>query len=191
MSRTLVARALSVVGHPALLMPTSIAAAAHMAEAPASLQRLAVGSALAVAAIVGLFSLWQVRTGRWRHVDASLPGERRQLTRLLAALLCALALLAWASGQAPPVATGPLLVALPVLGAHALRARMKLSLHAAYAAFAAPLLWPQLLGVGAAATLALGVAWSRLVLRRHTRAEVWTGLLLGAAAGALLHVLLR
>lgn len=191
MSRTLVARALSVVGHPALLMPASIAAAAHMADAPPPLLRLAVGAAVVVALIVGLFSLWQVHTGHWRHVDASLPGERRQLTRLLAALLCAVAALAWASGQAPPVATGPLLVALPVLAAHALRARMKLSLHAAYAAFAAPLLWPQLLGVGAAATLALGVAWSRLVLRRHTRAEVWTGLLLGAAAGALLHVLLR
>lgn len=191
MSPILVARALSVIGHPALLMPGSIAAAAHMADAPPPLQRLAVGSALAVATVVGLFSLWQVRSGRWRHVDASLPGERRQLTRLLAALLCTAAALAWASTRVPLAAAGPLLVALPVLAAHALRARMKLSLHAAYAAFAVPLLWPQLAGVGAAAALALGVAWSRRVLRRHTRAEVLTGLLLGAAAGAVLRALLR
>ena len=191
MSRTLVARALSVIGHPALLMPASIAAAAQMAEAPPPLLRLAVGSALAVAAFVGLFSLWQVRTGRWRHVDASLPGERRQLTRLLAALLCAAAALAWASGHPPRAAAAPLLVALPVLAAHLLRTRMKLSLHAVYAAFAVPLLWPQPLGVLAAAALALGVAWSRLMLRRHTRAEVLSGLLLGAAAGAMLSALLR
>lgn len=191
MSTAFVARALSVIGHPALLMPGSIAAAAHLADAPPPLQRLAVGSALVVAAIVGVFSLWQVRSGRWRHVDASLPGERRQLTRLLAALLCGVAALAWAGGQPALAAAAPLLVALPVLAAHALRTRMKLSLHAAYAAFALPLLWPQPWGVGAAAVLALGVAWSRLVLRRHTRAEVLAGLLLGAAAGALLHLLLR
>lgn len=191
MSATLVARALSVIGHPALLMPASIAAAAHMAEAPPALLRLAVGSAVAVALIVGLFSLWQVRSGRWRHVDASLPGERRQLTRLLAALLCAVAALAWAGGYSAPVAAGPLPVALPVLAAHALRTRMKLSLHAAYAAFAVPLLWPALPGAGAAAALALGVAWSRLILRRHTRAEVLIGLVLGACSGALLRALLH
>jgi membrane-associated phospholipid phosphatase len=190
MSRTLIARTLSVIGHPALLMPASIAAAARMADAPPPLLRLAVGSAVAVAAIVGVFSLWQVHTGRWRHVDASLPGERRQLTRLLAALLCGIAVLAWASGQAPPVAAGPLLVALPVLAAHALRGRMKLSLHAAYAALAAPLLWPQLPLVAAAVLLALAVSWSRLQLRRHTRTEVLAGLLLGAGAGALLRALL-
>lgn len=190
MSRTLVARALSIIGHPALLMPLAIAVAATATEAPPQLLRVAFGSAVAVAAVVGLFSLWQVRAGRWLHVDASRPSERRQLTRLLAVLLSAIAVALWASGQAPAVTAGPLLVALPVVAAHALRRRLKVSLHAAYAVLAAALLWPQLLGTALVGLLALGVAWSRLELRRHTRAEVLAGLLLGAASGAALQLLL-
>lgn len=190
MSRLLAARALSIIGHPALLMPIAIAAAAWATEAPPQLLRVAFGSAVAVAAIVGLFSVWQVRAGRWAHVDASRPSERRQLTRLLAALLGIIALLLWSSGQAPAVSAGPLVVALPVLVAHALRRRSKVSLHAAYAVLAAALLWPHALGTAIVGLLALGVAWSRLELRRHTRAEVLTGLLLGATSGAALHLLL-
>lgn len=190
MSRTLVARALSIIGHPALLMPLAIAVAATATEAPPQLLRVAFGSAVAVAAVVGLFSLWQVRAGRWLHVDASRPSERRQLTRLLAVLLGAIAVALWASGQAPAVTAGPLLVALPVVAAHALRRSLKVSLHAAYAVLAAALLWPQLLGTALVGLLALGVAWSRLELRRHTRAEVLVGLLLGATSGAALHLLL-
>ena len=190
MSRTLVARALSIIGHPALLMPLAIAVAATATEAPPQLLRVAFGSAVAVAAVVGLFSLWQVRAGRWLHVDASRPSERRQLTRLLAVLLGAIAVALWASGQAPAVTAGPLLVALPVVAAHALRRSWKVSLHAAYAVLAAALLWPQLLGTALVGLLALGVAWSRLELRRHTRAEVLAGLLLGAASGAALQLLL-
>ena len=147
MSRLFAARALSIIGHPALLMPIAIAAAAAAAEAPPQLLRVAFGSAVAVAAVVGLFSLWQVRAGRWLHVDASRPSERRQLTRLLAVLLGAIALALWASGQTSAVAA--------------------------------------LVGL-----LALGVAWSRLELRRHTRAEVLAGLLLGALSGAALQLLL-
>ena len=190
MSRLFAARALSIIGHPALLMPIAIVAAAAAAEAPPQLLRVAFGSAVAVAAVVGLFSLWQVRAGRWLHVDASRPSERRQLTRLLAVLLGAIALALWASGQASAVAAGPLPVALPVLVAHALRRRLKVSLHAAYAVLAAALLWPHVLGTALVGLLALGVAWSRLELRRHTRAEVLAGLLLGALSGAALQLLL-
>ena len=145
MSRLFAARALSIIGHPALLMPIAIAAAAAAAEAPPQLLRVAFGSAVAVAAVVGLFSLWQVRAGRWLHVDASRPSERRQLTRLLAVLLGG-RLTRWRSTWASAVTAGPLPVALPVLVAHALRRRLKVSLHAAYAVLAAALLWPHVLG---------------------------------------------
>jgi membrane-associated phospholipid phosphatase len=84
------------------------------------------------------------------------------------------------------VVAGPLLAALLVLLTHVLRRWLKVSLHAAFALFAAALVWPNLPGTLAVAALALGVAWSRLVLRRHTLPEVLTGLLLGAAFGAAL-----
>jgi membrane-associated phospholipid phosphatase len=39
------------------------------------------------------------------------------------------------------------------------------------------------------AALAAGVAWSRLVLRRHTLVEVAVGLLAGTGAGAGFHLI--
>lgn len=188
MSLIAAARALSIVGHPAVLMPVAVAAAASGPGAPPQLLRVALGTAVAVAVIVGLYSLWQVRRGRWAHVDASHPAERSQLNLVLAGLLCAAAALLWALGQPPAVAAGPLLAALLVLLTHALRRWLKVSLHAAFALFAAALVWPHLPGTLAIAALALGVAWSRLVLHRHTLAEVLTGLLFGAAFGAALRL---
>lgn len=188
MSLVAAARALSIVGHPAVLMPVAVAAAASGPGAPPQLLRVALGTAVAVAVIVGLYSLWQVHRGRWAHVDASHPAERNQLNLVLAGLLCAAAGLLWALGQPPAVAAGPLLAALLVLLTHALRRWLKVSLHAAFALFAAALVWPYLPGTLAIGALALGVAWSRLVLRRHTLAEVLTGLLFGAAFGAALRL---
>ena len=50
--------------------------------------------------------------------------------------------LLWAAGQPLPVALGPLASALLVLLAHLLRRWLKVSLHAAFAVFAAALVWP-------------------------------------------------
>ena len=184
----LAARALSIVGHPALLMPAAVAVAASGADAPPRLLPVALGTAVAVAVVVGLYSLWQVRAGRWAHVDASQPRERHQLNLFLAALLGGAAVLLWTAGQPPPVALGPLLAAGLVLLAHALRRWLKVSLHAAFAVFAAALVWPHLGLTLGLALLAVGVAWSRLALQRHTRAEVLLGLLFGAAGGAAFRV---
>ena len=186
MSLTQAARVLSVIGHPALLLPVAVTAAASAAGTPAPLLRVVVGTILAVALIVGLYSVWQVRAGRWAHVDASHPRERSQLNLFLALLLCAAAALLFTLGQPPAVAAGPLLAALLVLLTHGLRRWLKVSLHAAFAAFAAALLWPDLPAALAVGALAAAVGWSRLVLRRHTRAEVLLGLLLGAAFGSAL-----
>jgi len=64
------------------------------------------------------------------------------------------------------------------------------SLHAAFAVFAVALVWPQLAPTLATAALAAGVGWSRLVLGRHTLAEVLLGLLFGAAGGAAMRAVL-
>ncbi len=183
---TAAARALSVLGHPALLMPLALALAGQGAGAPPRLLSAGLGTALAVAAVVGAFSLWQVRRGRWLHVDASQPHERLRLNRFVLLLLCAAALLLWALGEPQALAAGPLLAALLVLLAHLLRRWFKVSLHAAFAVLAVALVWPALPATPALALLAGGVAWSRCVLARHTWAEVLIGLALGAAVGAAL-----
>lgn len=178
-----IARALSILGHPALLMPVAVPLAAAGQGAPRALVLQAGAAALGVALAVGAYSAAQVRAGRWQHVDASQPAERRQLNLFLVGLLGLAALgLWWATGQAL-LGAGLGLGAAIVAVALGLRRRLKTSLHGAFVAYAAALAWP-VPGAGLAlGLLGLGVGWSRLVLGRHSRAEVLTGWALGAAAG--------
>lgn len=180
------ARLLSIIGHPALLMPAAVVGASLARQAPAAVLHVAAAASVFVAVCVGLYSVVQVRAGRWRHVDASVPAERSQLNQFLALLLFGTAGVLWGIGQPRPVSLGLALGGALVVFGHLLRRRCKVSLHAGFAVFAAGLLWP---GVAAAAGLALaaGVGWSRLALRRHTRAEVVLGLLAGGVAAVAFH----
>lgn len=182
-----VARMLSIGGHPALLVPTAVAASAARRGASQAVLLAAVGGAVAVALIVAAYSAWQVRTDRWSHVDASHPPERLNLNRLLAGLLTGAATLAWATGQPAGLAAGAAACAGLVGVALLLRQRMKVSLHAAFASFAAALLWPDLRSLALLGALALAVGWSRVRLGRHSRREVLVGLACGGLAGLAFH----
>ena len=182
-TRTVAAQALSLLGHPALVMPGAVAVAALNRNAPSGVLQVALASAGVVAASVIVCSLVQVRAGRWSHVDASAPQERRQLNLFLALLLLGVAGLLWWSGQPWPLVLGLGVAGALVVVAHLLRRWLKLSLHACFAVFAAGLLWPSVVGTLLALALAGGVAWSRLVLGRHTPLEVAVGLTAGAVAG--------
>jgi hypothetical protein len=150
--------------------------------------RAAVGAAVFVAISVAVYSLVQVRKGRWLHVDASVPRERSQLNLFLLALLLGTAAFFWWGGENPAVALGLAGSGVIVTIAHASRRWLKMSLHAAFAVFAATLLWPNLWAVVLLLLLAVGVAWSRLFLQRHTAAEVVIGVLAGAAVGLVFNL---
>jgi hypothetical protein len=70
---------------------------------------------------------------------------------------------------------------------HVFRDVAKLSLHVAFAVFAAFLVWPNTVASAALTLVALSVAWSRIALRRHVAADIILGVLAGAAAGLAFH----
>ena len=185
---TIAARALSVVGHPALLMPAAVAGSATANGAPPQVLRIGLAASVAIAACVIAYSLVQVRAGRWAHVDASVPHERSQLNFVLCLLLFGVAGGLWWSGQPPMLALGLGLGGAMVVCALLLRRWLKLSLHTAFAVFAAALLWPNTLAAAGVLLLAAAVSWSRLALCRHTGLEVVAGLLAGAVAGSVFAV---
>ena len=185
------ARALSVIGHPALLMPAAVAGSAAANGAPPRVLQLGLAASMAVAVCVILYSLAQVRAGRWSHVDASAPRERRQLNLVLCMLLFGAAGLLWWTGQPRLLPLGLGLGGSMVVAALLLRRWLKLSLHTAFAVYAAALWWPNAGGAAIVLLLAAAVSWSRLALRRHTGAEVAAGLLAGIAAGAVFAVFVR
>ncbi len=181
------ARLLSIVGHPAVVMPLAVPLAAQRRDAPWSMLLVALGLALGIAAIVGLYSWRQVRAGRWSHVDASVPRERRDLNVFVVSLLGLLAAALWLARQPAALVVGLGVAAGIVLVALALQRRLKISLHGAFGTFAAALAWPADWAVTALGTLALAVGWSRLRLGRHDTAEVIVGLCLGCLAGLAFH----
>lgn len=150
-----------------------------------------IGAAFAaLAALVMGYSWRQVRRGRWAHVDASDARERSGLNRFLLALLGGGAALAAWSGASRELAVGLTLAAAMVLLAALTPRWFKLSLHVAFAVFAAMLLWRA--GAWALAgglTFAALVAWSRLRLERHAPRDVVAGALAGTLAGVAFHLL--
>ncbi|MBD7986832.1 hypothetical protein H9645_02165 [Luteimonas sp. Sa2BVA3] len=185
-----VARLVSILVHPVVAMLAAAAVATDGAASPA-LRWQALASVAAAATAVMLYSGLKTRSGRWAHVDASQRHERAQLNRFASWLLFVLAAgLAMAGVHAGIVATIALSGAI-VLAGHLLRCWLKSSLHVAFAAFAACIAWPHVPATGVLLAATVAVAWSRLALRRHLPAEVLSGALLGVAAGAALHAIMR
>lgn len=138
------------------------------------------------AALLGL-AVRQVRRGRWQHVDASRPAERRTLNgALLAVLLGTAAVSWWLTG--PSIPTRTLVAAAGIIvAALVLTPWLKLSLHVAFAVLAAFI--PGTLAAGLVlGALAVGVAWARLALRRHTLRDVIAAAACAAVAGAALRM---
>ncbi len=178
------ARAVSILGHPLLLLPLAVLVLSAAQDGNARFARIALGLGLFAAIVLG-WSWWQVRRGRWQHVDASGVRERRALNRfLLVALVLATALAAWRN-EAAELVLGLALSALPVAAAMAASRWCKLSLHVAFAVYAALLLWRLNIGYGLAGMVFAGaIAWSRLALRRHSPTDLVAGALAGLLAGA-------
>ncbi len=145
----------------------------------------ALGATVAAAAVVMLYSALQARSGRWSHIDASQRHERSQLNRFASWVLLALAagLAAIGTDRGIVVAIG--LSGLIVLAGHLLRGRLKSSLHVAFAAFAACIVWPHPAAFTALLLATLVVAWSRLALRRHDVSELIVGAVIGLACGVM------
>lgn len=185
-----VARLVSILVHPVVVMAAAAVVAAG--DGPSHALRWQALAVVVVAATgVMVYSMSKARSGRWVHVDASQRHERAQLNRFASWWLLVLAVgLAMAGAHTGVVAAIALSGGI-VLAGHLLRRWLKSSLHVAFAAFATGIAWPHvpIAGVLLAATVA--VAWSRLALHRHVPAELLSGSLLGAAAGAALHAIVQ
>lgn len=180
---TAFARAISILGHPLPVLSLALLASAALRGGRS--QAVPVGIGLAVfAMLVMAYSWWQVRRGHWAHVDASRPHERRGLNRFLLLAFANGALIAWAAGAPVDIVIALALSVVLILAALLSAPWCKLSLHLAFAVFAALLLaraswWATAAGLAFAAC----IAWSRLLLARHAPRDLAAGAVAGALAG--------
>lgn len=170
-----------------LVLVAALIAASTRGASPQQL-RIIGGALVTFGVIVIGFSWAQVRAGRWAHVDASVRDERHSLNVFLAALCLLSALLLWNLTRRPHMSVALALSGALMVTALLVARWVKVSLHAAFAAFATALVWPIKLAVVGGVLVTAAVVWSRLVLGRHVAADVLAGLLLGAAAGCGYHL---
>jgi membrane-associated phospholipid phosphatase len=188
MTRVVVARVVSIVGHPVVFVLVAALIAASTRGASLQQLQLVGGALVALGVIVLGFSWLQVRAGRWSHVDASVRNERSSLNVFLGALCLLSAVLLWLLTRRPHMSIALALSGALFVMALTIARWVKVSLHAAFAAFATALLWPNKVAVVVGVLVTAAVVWSRLVLGRHVAGDVTAGLLLGAAAGGGYHL---
>jgi membrane-associated phospholipid phosphatase len=180
---TVVARWISILGHPFIVLPLVVA----LTSASIAMTLVLIG----VMVVMTFAILRKVSRGDWNDFDVSLlehrPGAYARAIPLVAA---AWLLTSWLRRPTPISWGFGVAIALMVIAAALSRFRLKVSMHAAFASYAAsfPVATIPALAAGLA-VLALLIAWSRVVLRRHTVAEVIVGVALGAAGGIALHAL--
>lgn len=183
-STAAIARAVSLLAHPLPVVMLALLMLLHRHAAAPSMLWSAAGISLLLGGSIIALSRQRVRQGRWQHVDASRPDERRQLNRWLL-MLFSLGTAASAIGSAWLAAGVFAGATLIVLLAIVLQRWGKTSLHMAFAVYAAVLLQP---GTPLAIALALAglsaVGWSRLRLQRHTPVDLLLGIGGGVLAGA-------
>jgi hypothetical protein len=186
----MIARWLSIVFHPFVMVGVMAGTAAAARQAPGDAVRTVAVVALFTVVPLSILMARQVRRGAWENVDASKHADRPTL--YLVGGLAVMALLAYVMARpSEPFLVRGVVATLAMLAACAIATRwIKVSLHMAFAAFAAT---AQALMRSPAGYLLLAVLpplmWSRLALRRHTAAEVALGTIIGAAAGAGIHFL--
>ena len=184
------ARWLSIVAHPFVMVSLMVATAAS-AKQPVH-EAVRTVALVVVVTIIPLAALMiaRVRSGAWENADASNKQERPFL--YVAGLVLLAGLLVYLIAFRPrDFMTQGVIGTLGMFAACALATRwIKVSLHMAFAALASTVLVLMGSAVGYVLAVALPfLAWARLLLSRHTPAEVAFGAVIGACAGAAIYYL--
>lgn len=177
-----VARVISIAGHPCMLALVDAAAVSVKVLPPAAAARIIAVVALGVLVPLAAFVVWQVRRGKWSDVDASRPADRPAL--FIVSLLLLGGLVAWLalSGAPTVLSRGVGGACAVVLVAGAALGHVKLSLHIAFATYSATVMSFVAPPVAAAIVVLIPfLAWSRLVLKRHSVGELVAGGVAGVA----------
>jgi len=179
-----VARSVSIIAHPFVMIGAMVAAAALRFETPREAARtVAVVAVLTVLPVAALM-VRQIRRGSWANADASNRAERPILFTV--GIVALLALLVYALVLRPGsfLVRGAITVMI-MLAVCAVATRwIKVSLHMAFGALAAETLLFAGSPAGWIVVAILPVlAWSRFALGRHKPAEIAIGLLVGCVTG--------
>jgi membrane-associated phospholipid phosphatase len=180
-----IARAISVIGHPFVLLTLTVLIAA-LSAAPLKQALTIVAVTVTLTVVPLLFIIRRkVAAGKWSDHDVSDASQRRGFYPLVIAVTALALLIFYLLNFPPGLLTGMLISLAVLLIAMVVNHYSKISLHQIFAVYFAVALFAVGAWAGAAFLLVAAlVGWSRVELTRHSAAQVISGALLGAAAGA-------
>ena len=186
MSKIQIARWISIAGHPFTFVVFLVATASwkmHGGEHALRTTGIVVAGMLVP---LGLFIWNRYSLGHWETVDASAPADRPALYTAAFLLLIPVGLYFILREQGTEMVRGLAAVAILIGILAGLNRWIKLSVHITLATFAAVIITRLAPAWGIALLLFLPfLGWSRLMLSRHSPAEVAGGFLLGLVGATL------
>lgn len=181
------ARVVSVLGHPFVLVPSTVLIAALRSLPPARAFTIVVITVSVIVLPLLFIIRRKVRAGKWADHDVSVPAERRGFYPRIIGVVSLSCLIFWLLDFPPSLLIGMIISLALLVTAMFINRWSKISLHLIFAAYCAVSLLAVSYRVGAGfILLAAAVGWSRVALGRHTLAQVLSGMTLGAIAGVCL-----
>jgi membrane-associated phospholipid phosphatase len=176
----------SVIGHPFVLVPLTTLYA--VSRRMGLMNAAGSAGAVALATVVPVLALVVIGVRRSVFTDHDVS-DRAQRSGFYRALFVVLPLGSAALWFLQPGLRKGIVASWGLILASMLANRfVKSSLHVAFAAFCATSVALPAAGAVAAGIAVIAIAWSRLVLKRHTLVEVALGAIIGAAAGLSLRL---
>jgi hypothetical protein len=182
----ILARWLSILAHPFVMVGilVGVAAAGRGGTVVSSLSVVAIFTVIPMAVLM----VRQVRSGAWENVDASNRRERGTMFAVGGATMGGLLIFVTLVQPQSFLLRG-VLGTLAMFAACAVATKwIKVSLHMAFATFTTTILALSGSAIGLALVpLVPALAWSRLVLERHTPRELVLGAAIGGVAAAAMY----
>ena len=184
---TRIARLLSTVGNPFVLLPVTTLLVSIRTTSPVKALAFAVALAVLGVAPLVLIVRHRVRSGRWSDHDVSERSHRKEFYPVAILVTAGSGVGLWLLGAPGIVVRGVFVTLVLLILASSLGRWSKISLHTSIGAFCTvTLVTVNMWVAGAALILAAAVGWARIRLQRHTVWQVLSGAALGAAGGLLL-----
>lgn len=185
-----VAYIISMIGSPPVV---TMAALLQIALSSADERRWTWAVMYFLIAVIGpsIYMVWQLSKGQISDLDVTTREQRFPAQRFTTMIAWFAWLVMRNNGVGQPMLVFPGMMAIQMLVILLVTTRWKISVHCASMAGATTFLWHL---NGSPWSLAIGLpvlAWSRLIMRRHSLAEIVAGSLLGPLAFLLALTLAR
>lgn len=182
-----IATAISTVGHPLITIPLYVIIVMFAFEDP---KRAAFVSLLIVGGIFIPLSLRlfiKSRNGSYTNFDVSDRQQRKSLFVFVLPLLIVVTFILYKTGQPKGIFLGVLFATILTAVSQVVNYFIKSSLHVSLSIFLSCLMMPLFFNLAIIMLLFTGtIGWSRIVLGRHTKQEVYFGACVGTIISGIM-----